>query len=200
MPFGVAAVFAAAVGQHARELHVMALEQRDHAVIDEIGGRDRRLSIVEFGANHLAVGVDEGLLVDPPNPLHVADIERILGAAVARMLALELAVGFLFGLGFLQRDDLRLGQHQAVLRALGFQRLEPLGHGLQVVAQPHAAHAGGDTASPRFLSSLATRTWPKAGCSTAIATMASSTSCGTRFFGTGFLRLISCKASSPPWS
>ena len=39
------------------------------------------------------------------------------------MLALELAVGFLLGLGFLQRDDLRLGQHQAVLRALGFQRL-----------------------------------------------------------------------------
>ena len=68
MPFGVAAVFTAAVGQHARELHVMALEQRDHAVIDEIGGRDRRLSIVELGANHLAVGVDEGLLVDPPNP------------------------------------------------------------------------------------------------------------------------------------
>jgi len=75
----------------------VALEQRDHAVIDEIGGRDRRLSIVEFGANHLAVGVGEGLLVDPPNPLHVADIERILGAAVARMLALELAVGFLLG-------------------------------------------------------------------------------------------------------
>jgi hypothetical protein len=25
-------------------------------------------------------------------------------------------------------------------------------------------------------------------------------SCGTRFFNTGFLRLISCKASSPPWS
>jgi hypothetical protein len=32
------------------------------------------------------------------------------------------------------------------------------------------------------------RTWPKAGCSTASATMASSIFCGTRFFSTGFLR------------
>ena len=34
----------------------------------------------------------------------------------------------------------------------------------------------GETVSPRFLSSLAIRTWPKAGCSTASATMASSIS------------------------
>ena len=45
------------------------------------------------------------------------------------MLALELAMRLLLGLGLFQRDDLRLGQHQAVLRALGFQRLEPLRHG-----------------------------------------------------------------------
>jgi len=38
------------------------------------------------------------------------------------------------------------------------------------------------------------------GCSIASATMASSMSCGTRFFNTGFLRLISCNASSPPLS
>ena len=49
-----------------------------------------------------------------------------------------------------QRDHLRLGQHQALLGALGFQRLEPLGHGLQVVALPHAAHAGGRYGQPTF--------------------------------------------------
>ena len=69
MPFGIAAVFAAAVGQYPRELHVVALEQWDHAVIDEVGRRDRRLAIVKLGANDLAVGVDEGLLVDAPDPL-----------------------------------------------------------------------------------------------------------------------------------
>jgi hypothetical protein len=89
------------------------------------------------------MGIDERLLVDPADALQIADIERILGAAIARMLALELAMRLLLGLGLFQRDDLRLGQHQAFLGALGFQRLEPLGHGLQVVAQPDAAHAGG---------------------------------------------------------
>jgi len=58
----------------------------------------------------------------------------------------------------------------------------------------------GETMSPRFLNSLATRTWPKAGCSVASVTTAPSISCGIRFFKTGFLRLISCNASSPPLS
>jgi hypothetical protein len=48
----------------------------------------------------------------------------------------------------------------------------------------------GETVSPRFLSSLATRTWLKAGCSLATTTTASSISYATRFFSTGFLRLI----------
>jgi len=44
----------------------------------------------------------EGLLVDPAGALHVADIEIVLGAAVARAFALEFAVRLLFGFGFLQ--------------------------------------------------------------------------------------------------
>ena len=56
----------------------------------------------------------------PLNALQIADFERVLGAAVARMLALELAMGFLLGLGLFQRDDLRLGQYQSLLGALGF--------------------------------------------------------------------------------
>jgi hypothetical protein len=36
--------------------------------------------------------VDEGLLVDTPDPLQVADIEHILRAAIAGMLALKLAM------------------------------------------------------------------------------------------------------------
>ena len=50
-----------------------------------------------------------------PDPLQVADIEGVLGAAVAGMLALELAMGLLLGLGLLQRGELALGQDQAVL-------------------------------------------------------------------------------------
>ena len=51
----------------------------------------------QLGKAYLGVGVDEGLLVDASNTLQVADIERILGAAVTRMLALELAVRLLLG-------------------------------------------------------------------------------------------------------
>ena len=98
VPLRIAAIFAAAIGQHAHELDVMAIEERDHAVVEEIGGGDRRLAIVELGEGDLSVGVDEGLLVDPPNPFQVADIERVLGAAIARMLALELAMRLLLAL------------------------------------------------------------------------------------------------------
>src|ERR1700704_1303482 len=89
-------------------------------IVEEISRRNRRLAIVELGAGNLGVGVDEGLLVDAPNSLQIADIERILGPAIARMLALKFAMGLLLSLGLFQRDDLRLGQHQAFLGTLGF--------------------------------------------------------------------------------
>ena len=84
----------------------------------------------------------EGLLVDAPDALQRADVESVLRPAIAGAFALELAVRLLVELGLLQRGDLRLGQHQALLRALGLERLQPLLHGLQIVPQPHAAHAG----------------------------------------------------------
>jgi hypothetical protein len=67
------------------------LEERQHTVIEQIGRRDGRLAVIELGKTYLGIGVDEGLLVDASNTLQIADIERILGAAVTRMLALELA-------------------------------------------------------------------------------------------------------------
>jgi hypothetical protein len=64
------------------------------------------------------------------------------------MLALELAVSFLLGLGLLQRHKLGLGKHQAILGALGFQCLERLALGLKVVAQRDTAHVGGRDRDP----------------------------------------------------
>jgi len=37
----------------------MLLEERQHTVVEQIGGRDRRLAIVELGKGDLRVGVDE---------------------------------------------------------------------------------------------------------------------------------------------
>src|SRR4051812_44072317 len=114
-----------------------------HTVVEEIGRGERGLAIVELGEGDLGVSVDEGLLVDAPDPLHGADIEGVLGAAVARTLALELAMRLLLTLGLLKRGELALGQHQALLGDLRLERLEPLLHGLKFMALPHAAHAGG---------------------------------------------------------
>src|SRR2546422_6069299 len=68
----------------------MTVEEGDHAVVQKIGRRDRRLAIIELGASNLGVDVDKGLLVDTPDPLQIANIERVLGAAVARMLASQI--------------------------------------------------------------------------------------------------------------
>ena len=64
-----------------------------------------------------------------------------MGAAVAGALALELAVRFLVELGALQCGQLRLGQDQPFLGGLGFERLQALGHRLEVVPHPDAAYA-----------------------------------------------------------
>src|SRR5215204_791386 len=49
----------------------------------------------------------------------------------------------LLTLGLLKRGELAVGQHQALLGDLRLERLEPLLHGLKLIALPHAAHAGG---------------------------------------------------------
>src|ERR1700730_8179795 len=148
----------------------MTVEEGDHAVVQKIGRRDRRLAIIELGASNLGIGVDKGLLVDTPDPLQIANRERVLGATVARMLALKFAMGLLLGLGLFQRDQLALGQYQAFLGALGLQCFEPLVHGLEVMTLPHATHAGRRDREPALPQLVATRTWPKAGCSMATAT------------------------------
>src|SRR5207248_1352350 len=169
-----AAVLGAAIGKRAQQLDPMALEERDHAVVQELGRRDRRLPVIEFGEPNLSIGVDEGLLVDAPDPLQVADVERILGAAIARMFALELAMRLFLGLGLLQRHQLRLGQHQRVLGALGLKALSRFFMVSRSWRCQTQRTPAGETVIARFLSSLAMRTWPKAGCSIASATIASS--------------------------
>ena len=86
----------------------MGVEERHDPIIEQICRCDRRLAIIQLGEANLGVGVDEGLLVDAANTLQIADIERILGAAIARMFALELAVRLLLVNG--PRNLLTLGR------------------------------------------------------------------------------------------
>jgi len=62
--FGIAAIFGAPIRQHAQELHLAGIKERDHAVIEQIGRGDRRLAVIELGEGNLRVGIDEGLLGD----------------------------------------------------------------------------------------------------------------------------------------
>ena len=69
-------------------------------------------------------------------------IPRVDAEYVARMEHV-LDLYFLLALGLLQSGDLRLREHQAVLRHLGLQRLQPLLGVGEIVPQPHPAHAEG---------------------------------------------------------
>src|SRR5215212_1137019 len=137
-----AAELGAAVGQHARQPDAVLVIERHDPVIEDLGRGDRCLTVIQLGKGHLGVGVDDTLLVDPPDPLQRADREGVLRAAVAGAFAVELAVRLLVGLGLFQGGNLRFGQQDTLLRRLGFERLEAQLHRGQVVALPDAAHPG----------------------------------------------------------
>jgi hypothetical protein len=54
----------------------------------------------------------------------------------------------------------------------------------------------GEIEWPSFLISMATRIWPRAGCSSENSTIRAAISGAVRFARIGFLRLISCNASA----
>src|SRR3990170_5901772 len=99
MPLGVATVLGASIREHPQQRDLMRIEQRDYAIIEQLRRGDRRLAVIQLGAGQLAVGVDKGLLVNSPHALHIANVEGILCATITWVLALELAVRFLLGLG-----------------------------------------------------------------------------------------------------
>jgi hypothetical protein len=122
--------------------------------IEQIGGGDRRLTVVELGEAELGVGIEEGLLVDPPDALESSDVEGVLSAAVAGAFGIELTVGFLVGLGLLQGGELAFCEDQSLLRHFSFEGFEAELHGGEVVAQPDATDPEGrdtDAAPERFV-------------------------------------------------
>ena len=134
------AIFGPAVGEHTLQGMPFSAE-RDHPVVEQIGGGERGLSVMLW-RSRLGAGIDVGLLVDASDAFQGPDIEGVL-AAISRAFGDEFAVGLLVGLGLLEGCDLRFGQDQAVLSHLGLERLEPVLHGSQVVAQPDGTNAEG---------------------------------------------------------
>src|SRR5262249_9626436 len=98
-PIRAAAVLRAAIGQNTPQRNVMALKERDYAVVEHLGTGQRRLALVEVHYRSLAVRVDKGLLVNAAHAFERADVERILRPAIPRTLARKLAGRFLIGFG-----------------------------------------------------------------------------------------------------
>ena len=94
----------------------MLLVERDHPVIEEIGGGQRRLAVLKLGEADLGVGVDEGLLVDASDALERADVEDVLTPAIAGAFGDEFAVRLLVGLGPFEGRDLGFGQNEPRLK------------------------------------------------------------------------------------
>jgi len=84
------AIFGAAVGERALQGDGVLLVERDHPVVEQVGGGERGLAVPrvaasprpttgsEFGEANLGVGVDEGLLVDAPVALQRPDVKGVL--------------------------------------------------------------------------------------------------------------------------
>jgi hypothetical protein len=77
------------------------IKEGHHLVIEQIGGRQGRFAVIELRQGDLAIGVEEGLLIDAAYALERADVERILRATLPWTFALELPPGFLVDLRLL---------------------------------------------------------------------------------------------------
>ena len=151
MPIMGAAEFRATIRQNTIDTQAMLVKERYHPIIEQIGGRQRCLAIIELGETHLRVGINPRLLIDPAYTFQGANIETILRNTVARMFAFKFPMGFLVGLRLLQRDQLGFGQDAAFLGHFRLKGLQALFHGLKIMAQPDAAHAKGRDFAPTLL-------------------------------------------------
>lgn len=95
------AILRAPIWQNPAQRDFMGLKERADLVIEQLGGCQRRLVVIELGQAHLGVGINEGLLVNPPDALQRADVERILGPTLAWTFTLELPRGFFLPLRLL---------------------------------------------------------------------------------------------------
>ena len=79
----------------------MVLKEGHDLVVEQVGRCQGRLAVVKLSKGHLAVGVDEGLLVDPAYAFERAEVKRVLRPTLPRTLAHKFTMRLGIGLGFL---------------------------------------------------------------------------------------------------
>ena len=65
-------------------------EKRQETVIEKVCGSYGDLNHLKLGKSHAGVGIEGRLLIDPTVAFQIADIIRILGDEIARMLCFDL--------------------------------------------------------------------------------------------------------------
>jgi len=58
------AMFKPVGGSNAQQPHILALAEGQHPVIEQVGGHQGILAVVQFDESDLGVGIDERLLID----------------------------------------------------------------------------------------------------------------------------------------
>ncbi len=152
------------VGQDAQEGHLLLLEPRNGAVVEQVGRHQGVLAVVQLDEGDFAVGIDEGLLVDAATALDVPDVVGVLGAEIARMGRLDSPSASRCSLAFSNaascasvRIRLWFSASRRSKAARRFWKVSRLCRS-QIDRTPP-----GDTKMPRFFSALDTRFCPWAG-------------------------------------
>ena len=94
MTIGTATIFRAPIGEDPTQRDLLFLKERHYLIIESSSSRQSRFPIVEFGNRYLALGINEGLLIDPAYTLQRANGDRILCPTIARTFTLKFPVRF----------------------------------------------------------------------------------------------------------
>jgi hypothetical protein len=100
-----------------------------------------RLSRIELGTSDLGVGINKGLLVDPSDTLHGADIERVLRSQIAGMDCFNLTAGLIVLSLLPTSRNLAVGQGRPRFSNVDLQSIQTLFEVGQVVLELDGLHA-----------------------------------------------------------
>ena len=118
----LAAILGATVREDAQHRQALAGIKRQHPVVQQISGGDRRFCGVQLAMHDFAVSVDKRLLVNAPHTFEIADVERVLRTEIARVGGLDLAAGHVVLVLSLQCRNLFVAQDNAFVGDLGLKR------------------------------------------------------------------------------
>ena len=68
----------ASIGQYTQQRDAVLFEEGQYPIVQDISRSNGMFAGIEFGKSHPALGVNEGLLVDPTHSLDVANVVSVL--------------------------------------------------------------------------------------------------------------------------